>query len=59
MVLCVKTPFKKAQQAPAFRNFMKKNIILVDDRGADQWAKQLQDDYKFYSTFLKQIGLKK
>jgi tripartite-type tricarboxylate transporter receptor subunit TctC len=49
--------FKKAQQTPAFQNFIKKNLILVDDRGVDEWTKQLQDDYKFYSTFLKQIGL--
>jgi tripartite-type tricarboxylate transporter receptor subunit TctC len=50
--------FRKAQQTPAFQNFIKKNLILVDDRGVDEWTKQLQDDYKFYSTFLKQIGLK-
>ena len=49
--------FKKAQQTPAFQNFIKKNLISVDDRGVDEWTKQLQDDYKFYSTFLKQIGL--
>jgi tripartite-type tricarboxylate transporter receptor subunit TctC len=51
--------FRKAQDAPAFQSFVKKNLILVDDRGVDEWTKQLRDDYKFYGTFLKQIGLLK
>ena len=49
--------FKKATQDPAFKKLLKDNVIIVDTRGYDEWTKQLQEDTKFYGTFLKQIGL--
>ena len=49
--------FKKAQQTDSFKKFLKNNGLFADDRDSKAWEKQLQDDYKFYSTFLRQIGL--
>jgi len=49
--------FKKAQQTESYKKFLKNNGMFADDRDSKFWEKQLQDDYKFYATFLKQLGM--
>jgi tripartite-type tricarboxylate transporter receptor subunit TctC len=49
--------FKKAQQTESLKKFFENNGLFTDDRNPNALEKQLQEDYKFYSTFLKQLGL--
>jgi tripartite-type tricarboxylate transporter receptor subunit TctC len=53
------TSFKKAQQDPNFQKFIKDRIIIANDLGTDYWNAELQKQYKFYTGFLKEIGLTK
>lgn len=51
--------FKKAQQTPTFQKFLSNTMIVTNDRGTDYWTAELSRQYKFYTGFLKEIGLTK
>jgi len=51
--------FRKAQQTESFKQFLQRNGMFTEDYDSKVLEKRLQDDYKFYSTFLKQLGLVK
>jgi tripartite-type tricarboxylate transporter receptor subunit TctC len=51
--------FKKAQQTPGFQKVFSNSLIVADDHGPDYWNAELPRQHKFYTGFLKEIGLTK
>jgi tripartite-type tricarboxylate transporter receptor subunit TctC len=51
--------FKKAQQTPGFQKYLSDSTLVTDDNDSDYWTAELQKQYKFYTHFLKEVGLTK
>ncbi len=51
------TACNRALKSEAFQKFAKENVLVVDTRGPEETARQIENEWAFYGKFLKKVKL--
>jgi tripartite-type tricarboxylate transporter receptor subunit TctC len=47
----------KASEEPKFQDFVKKNMMVYNYMGSEQYSQYLKQKYDFYAQIIKELGL--